>query len=788
MKYSAILSSFFLVFIFSISGTYCILAGSHFQYAVSAGGSDWDQGFDISSDIYGNKYIAGSFRYSAQFGDISLVSNGYGDIFIARMDAGGNFLWARNAGGSSWDRASGIFTDASGNSYITGDFMGTAYFGTIELFGYDNTDIFVAKLDAEGNFLWAVRAGGNGYDRAFAISADSLGNTYITGYFEDTAGFGSHTISSAGITDVFVAKLDNAGNFLWAKRAGGLLEASGRGIDLSVEEDLYITGQFRGTAYFGEHEITSSGDQDVFVAKMDANGNFLWSMHAGGPDRDESYGISADNAGGINVTGIFSDIADFGDTNLICQGERDIFITRLDTSGNFIWARRAGGMGIDYGLAVDCDYYGSIYITGSFEGTAGFGEYNLVSHGMTDLFLARLNQQGEFQWACSAGGTLREEGSGIYARGFREILLTGYYEGNAQFGDTGLSSAGQPDIFIAGAKDYTAVILGFEDPSYEGIWKWSFTEGGYSGWDSMLEGFVPDKILTGDVTGDGIINIVANIPGYGMIYHSFVTGVWYYLTSECIDFDIIKTSHSGPLTILASFPEAGVFYYDFSASLWTEIIDIPALIVRGADLNGDTSGISEGIFTFSMVDGLYVYDGETGVFTRIINISPSHVIAGDVNGDGRDDLVCSFDGYGLYIVRNTSKTDLNGESSESWLKEGSTATFNPGTKGWVFTRIAYAVPDTGHNMAMGDITGTSGLEIFLTYLGRTYFYSYDSMAWSSLLMAPLKRIASGRFTGGEKDDLSACVSSSGSIYLYKSDVSAWSLMINGMDTSAISSY
>jgi hypothetical protein len=123
------------------------------------------------------------------------------------VDSGGNFLWAKRAGGVSSVRGQGIAVDSSGNAYVTGYFQGTAVFGATTLTSAGSNDIYMAKVDSGGNFLWAKRAGGTSYDVGQSIAVDSSGNAYVTGEFVGTAVFGATTLTSAGNSDVFIWKV-----------------------------------------------------------------------------------------------------------------------------------------------------------------------------------------------------------------------------------------------------------------------------------------------------------------------------------------------------------------------------------------------------------------------------------------------------------------------------------------------------------------------------------------------------------------------------------------------------
>ncbi|MFA7028830.1 MAG: SBBP repeat-containing protein, partial [Candidatus Cloacimonadaceae bacterium] len=223
-------------------------------------------------------------------------------FIFAQIDV---WQWAKQAGGTDYDFGQDIAIDSSGNSYITGYFPGNASFGTTELTSSGGIDIFVAKLDSDGNWLWAQKAGGTSDDGGYSIAIDSSGNSYVTGYFHSTASFGNITLTSSGSYDIFVAKLDSNGNWLWAKKAGGTSDDYGYSITIDFSGNSYVTGYFYSTASFGTTTLTSSGDCDIFVAKMDSSGNWLWAKKAGGTYSDEGWGIAIDSSGNSYVTGYF---------------------------------------------------------------------------------------------------------------------------------------------------------------------------------------------------------------------------------------------------------------------------------------------------------------------------------------------------------------------------------------------------------------------------------------------------------------------------------------------------
>lgn len=314
----------------------------------------------------------------------------------------------------------------------------------------------------------------SGSARATASAVDASGNVYVTGHFDGTETFGSITIissGSSGYSNAFIAKYDASGTCLWAKRAGGLTNNSCTSNGIAVlGSDVYITGNISGTVNFntpnamGTNEITSVGGADIFVAKYDDAGTFQWAKRAGGINSDYGSGIVASD-GSIYMTGYIGGTANFntpsatGSNEIISAGADDIFIAKYNEAGVFQWAKRAGGVGSDigYNIAVSGT---SIYITGSFSQTtnfnmpSAFGSNEIVSAGESDMFVAKYDASGTFQWAKRAGGTSGDTGFAIAVSG-TSVYATGNISSTANFntpsdmGSNTLVSVGSGDIFLA---------------------------------------------------------------------------------------------------------------------------------------------------------------------------------------------------------------------------------------------------------------------------------------------------------------------------------------------------
>ena len=437
--------------------------GPHWLWARGAGGTGNDEGYSIAIDSQGNQYVTGEFEGTATFGNYTLTVGGGGeddncDMFVAKLNPSGNWLWAIQVGGTGYDMGMDIAVDGSGNAYVTGTFEETVSFGSHSLTANGRSDLFVAKLSPSGNWLWAVKAGGPSYDIVSGIAVDGEGNIFVTGFFRFSASFGSFNLTAtgeAGREDIFAAKLDSSGNWLWAVNAGGTYLDIAKGIAVDGEGNAYVTGSIVDTAIFGNHSLTSNGQHDIFVAKLSPSGNWLWATKAGGEEGDDGYSIVVDSSGNAYVTGYFTETATFGNHSLTANGDYDIFVAKLSPSGNWLWAVKAGGINIDEGYGIAIDGAGNAYVTGHFDGTAIFGSYSLIVNGFYDIFAAKLSPSGNWLWATKAGGTDYDYGYGygIAIDGAGNAYVTGAFVGSFTFGSHTLTTSGEDeycaDIFVA---------------------------------------------------------------------------------------------------------------------------------------------------------------------------------------------------------------------------------------------------------------------------------------------------------------------------------------------------
>jgi len=504
MRRLKVISKIKLSFIFIIgflSSTYA--QDTQFEWATTCGGIGYDIAECVTLDNNGNVYITGKFKdtfnYNIGNSVFTLTSNGGYDIVICKLDNDGNFIWAKNIGGSDDDHGRSVAIDSLGNVYTVGEFMGIADFdpdySTTYLTSNGGSDIFICKLDNNGDFIWAKNIGGSYDDRSQSIKLDNYGNSYSTGSFSGPADFdpnnGIFNLNSGG-TDVFILKLNDSGDFIWAKNFGDINWSGDYGYSLAIDDvgNVYTTGNFRYIADFdpgiGVYNLTSNGNDDIFICKLDNNGNFIWAKNLGGDDYDSSQSIDIDSSGNVFTTGSFKDTADFDPGtsvyNLTAGGwGSDIFICKLDNDGNFIWAKKFGGTVNDYGYSLSLDAAGNVYTTGecrdSVDYDPGFGVFNSINEGSS--FISKLDNDGNFVWAKVMEG-FNSYGNSIVLDEFENIYTTGYYSGTIDF-------------------DPSNVIYNLDQSTYN-YSSWQIYICKYSQTDSIVANFISDKeqVYTGN--------------------------------------------------------------------------------------------------------------------------------------------------------------------------------------------------------------------------------------------------------------------------------------------------
>ena len=416
----------------------------------------------VTSDGAGNSYLLTSFSGRISFGSYSFANQGgpnTTDLCLVKRDKDGNVQWARQIGGQGNEELGDVTISAYGNYlYLTGSFEKVVRFGSHygilfnPLISRGGKEIFVARYNADtGILVWARRAGGAYSDRADGIFTDKYGEkVFITGTFGGTAYFNTsdlaYTLNSAGGSDCYYAKYDRDGNFQHAQRWGEPNSDFSSAIAVnSYTGAIYVTG--------GSTTTANPYVVNFYLLKMDESGHYLWQRRAiqGFSTFTTGNDLVIDNTDGtVYVTGMFTGNSSTGGFNLggeilNSNGSFDAFVAKYGSDGAVLWAKSFGGSYYDAGESID-EYYGSIYVSGTFSNTVEFDHNTHVSgrYNSYNIFIAQMaGRSGDFVWSESLGDddTIDYGKGEVSVTDENHIYLSGHYGGTITLGSTTLNGS-----------------------------------------------------------------------------------------------------------------------------------------------------------------------------------------------------------------------------------------------------------------------------------------------------------------------------------------------------------
>lgn len=550
--------------------------GTYLEWAKSMGGSDWDNGYAVSIGGDQSVYTTGIFRGTADFDPsqdtfmMTAVGGTVGNtMFVSKLNREGGFEWAQKFGNNKFNYSYAIGNDRDDNVYVAGYFSDTVDFdpgpGVYNLVSSGSataSDIFVLKLDKNGDLLWAKRIGGTGIvDRAFSLTLDSADNVLVSGQFVGTVDFDpgpgvfNLTPLNAG-SNGFILKLNPAGNFVWAKDLGQSARtgstANAYAVAVDAANNVFISGSFRDTVDFdpgpGQAKRGAKGNDDIFVLKLDTAGNYVWVHTFGSTKIDQGIGVTTDPNGNVYFTAIFNDTIDFdlgaGTFNLIANytPAYALAIVKLDNNGNFMWARAAKGptgspAEQNYAFSIKSDKMGNTYTTGYFWGTLYVdpAAAPLYSAGASDMFLMKLKANGDFMWASRMGGADIDVTRSSVIDDFGNVYATGWYKGTSDFNPavadttwlTSVNNSADIVIFKFGCADTTSAYIAdtVDCTGYTLNGTTYTTSGIYT--QTMVNSYGCDSLITLDLTviPVGSITITTSGSKLGTAEH-FTTYQW----------------------------------------------------------------------------------------------------------------------------------------------------------------------------------------------------------------------------------------------------------------------
>ena len=479
------------------------------DWVKSFGGTESDKGISIGTDSSGNVYISGYYNTSADFDQITLTNNNASgtnkENFVAKLDSNGNVLWAipggNQSGGCCDDRALGMHVTPGGDVFITGTFWSSYYLGvrgapgTIDVPGsqrnaHDNS--LLAKIDTDGNPQWVIGFGGDNTsggcswpiydadDHSYDVKVDSDGFIYVTGFFSGyDADFDGFTITNPEWGNDcqpmgYIGKLDSNGTWLWVDKFDGIKDQRGsRDNRLAIDQfsNIYVVGGFqdRGpnqVANFGPFSLNSNGEWDAFIFKMDKEGNWLWAEGIGSNKTDRANSIAIDICDDIYITGEYRNPMVFAGANasngsdtLSHKQKRDVFIAKMNNQGEWKWAKRARSSATDKPYQMSVDRNKQVFLCGTSGDSLKFNDNLTVTSqipGDTTMsaWVAQLDgstNTGDWLWAKLAGSDTDDDDrtNDICPDGFGNVYAVGFFEDLADFDGNILdASSRKKDIFV----------------------------------------------------------------------------------------------------------------------------------------------------------------------------------------------------------------------------------------------------------------------------------------------------------------------------------------------------
>lgn len=432
---------------------YCSMVtvkAQNFELATQIGGLGLDKGTDIFVDELGNSYITGVFADKVPFlGTDSIAAVGNNDLFISKLDKDGNVIWANALGGENIDEANAIVVDNEGNSYITGSIRdAVVVFGdSLKTSNFHDSDLFVAKYDNTGSLTWFEKLAGDGVSEGMAIALDNGNNVYVTGVFQDTLVHNTDTIIASNSTDMLLVKYTTTGELVWKRPIGGAKAEAATSIQTDMEGNVYIGGWFESTLVFGSQILVPTNGIDAFLAKFNEDGESIWAIPLGGANSESVMDIQVDEVGNLYAVGHFLGSITLGTTTLTVGDNGDINVFLAKYNTDGTLAWANQIDGQAVASAIDIDVDNNVYAMGNFYHEVTFGGDTLVDEN--EIFITKFSVEGNYVWGIKGDGEsyTTNHAFGLDAEG--TLYLTGGFIEEARFNEEVLVSNGNIDMFFA---------------------------------------------------------------------------------------------------------------------------------------------------------------------------------------------------------------------------------------------------------------------------------------------------------------------------------------------------
>jgi len=482
------------------------------------------------------------------------------------------FDWNKVVGGPSSENVVDYAIDKNGNSIVLGTFKNTVNFdpqgnatftSLMQSPTQYSADVFVAKYDANGNFMWVNTIGGYAQDEAAGVKVDTMGNVYVLAHFYDSVDYDvalgwQGFVAQPGLSDIILVKYNAGGNLQWAKQIGGPQGDKAVDIALDAQSNIVIIGTFFGTADFdpspaydtltyftlGPCSFSTPCTPDMYIAKYDSNGNHLWAKQIGGPNNENPRNVECDKNGHIYASGIFVINSDFNLNNtpsavLNSVGTSDSYVAKYDPNGSFEWVKRLGGTASMTINDLKFDNQNNFCITGGFQGYTDFdwGADSTILYstpGTNNIYIAKYDSSAQFKWAINMehlNAPGQDNGTSISFDNVGNVFATGYFYGqNCDFNPDATAT----NFLSSAASNNNDIYIAKYSPS--GAYKWAYSIG-----DGGDEQGVRIKL-----TPDNTIHLATNINSSNINFDVFAnTAAGIASTNGSSDFTITQYTQCG---------------------------------------------------------------------------------------------------------------------------------------------------------------------------------------------------------------------------------------------------
>ena len=386
-------------------------------------------------------FITAGFSTSSGSGNVTGINNGSSDFWIVKQNASGTMLWNRLIGGNSADRANSIQQTSDGGYIVTG-FSFSSLSGDIVVANHGGSDIWVVKLDATGNINWNKLLGGTGNETVYSIQQTSDGGYIVSGSSTSSVN-GNVTGTNHGSMDSWIIKLDATGNITWSRLLGGVNDEEANSIQQTTDGGYIVSG-YSSSSADGDVTATNHGGNDIWVMKLDASGNINWNKLLGGTANDAGNSIVQTSDGGYIIAG-FTLSTSNGDV-AANHGLSDLWIVKLNAAGTISWAKLYGGTNLEAANSIQQTSDGN-YIVAGYTNSNNNGDITVPSHGMTDFWIMKLDAVGNIIWNKLLGGNGDDQAYQIQQLPNGKYIVAGHSASSAN-GDVTATNHGSLDFLI----------------------------------------------------------------------------------------------------------------------------------------------------------------------------------------------------------------------------------------------------------------------------------------------------------------------------------------------------